>query len=75
MMRLLTIAQLAEMSGKPKSRNWIYQKVKSGEIPAIKVGRTYKVPELEWNKWIYSKLGKKLEPEWYKQITEGLSEE
>jgi excisionase family DNA binding protein len=39
---LLSIPQVCQELGMGKS--WVYRKIKNGEIPSIKLGRTIKVP-------------------------------
>ncbi len=58
----LTIPQLAEVLG--ISRIAVYRKVKKGQIKAVKIGRTYAVPQ----KQIAAILGKTLRQQDKKEI-------
>lgn len=58
----LTIPQLAELLG--ISRIAVYKKVKSGQIKAIRIGRTYAISK----KVISDILGKELTPQSKKKI-------
>ena len=58
----LTIPQLAELLG--ISRIAVYKKVKSGQIKAIRIGRTYAISK----KVISHILGKELTPQLKKKI-------
>jgi excisionase family DNA binding protein len=47
-LRLLTVAEVAEMTR--LSRMTIYRLVNSGRLPALKIGRTVRIPEQAvWN--------------------------
>jgi excisionase family DNA binding protein len=52
----VTIPQLAKILG--VSRITIYNKVKKGEIEAIRIGRIYAIPK----KYVYEILGESLSP-------------
>jgi len=58
----LTIPQLAKILG--MSRIAVYKKVKKGQIKAVKIGRTYAIPQ----KQVLTILGKALAEEDKKQI-------
>jgi excisionase family DNA binding protein len=58
----LTIPELAKILG--MSRIAVFKKVKSGEIPAIRVGRNYAIPK----KFINNILGRPLSDEEKAQI-------
>ncbi len=58
----MTIPQLAELLG--ISRIAVYKKVKSGQINATRIGRTYAIS----NKVISDILGKELTPQMKKKI-------
>jgi excisionase family DNA binding protein len=58
----LTIPQLAELLG--ISRIAVYKKVKSGQIKAVRIGRTYAISK----KVISNILGKELTPQLKKKI-------
>lgn len=55
--RLLTINEVAKLfSLNPMT---IYRKARSGDIPAIKFGKSWRIPEDELATWIKSKTGNK----------------
>jgi excisionase family DNA binding protein len=58
----ITIPQLAELLG--LSRIAIYKRVKKGQIPAVKIGKTYVITD----KTVASILGKKVTEKGKKQI-------
>lgn len=58
----LTIPQLAELLG--ISRIAVYKKVKSGQIKAVRIGRTYAISK----KVLSNILGKELTPQLKKKI-------
>jgi len=60
--KFITIPQLAKFLG--LSRIAVYNKVKKGEIEAIKIGRNYAIP----NKYIDDIIGKKLSAKRKKEI-------
>ncbi|HEW79902.1 MAG TPA: DNA-binding protein [Phycisphaerales bacterium] len=62
----VTIPQLAKMLG--LSRVAVYRKVKKGQIKAIRIGRTYAIPQ----KHIAAILGKTLREEDKKQIDDAV---
>jgi excisionase family DNA binding protein len=63
----VTIPQLAKILG--VSRITIYNKVKNGEIEAIRVGRVYAIPK----KYVTDILGKTLSEETRKKIDKAVS--
>ena len=60
--KYITIPELAKLLG--VSRIAIYNRVKKGQIPARKIGRTYVITD----KTVADILGKKVTPEWKKRI-------
>ena len=62
----LTIPQLAELLG--ISRIAVYKKVKSGQIKAVRIGRTYAISK----KVISNILGKELTPQLKKKIDKAI---
>src|SRR5918993_4333769 len=52
-MQLLSIPQLCQELGMGKS--WIYRRLRSGEIPSIRLGRTLKVRRDELEEYLQSK--------------------
>lgn len=56
-MKYITIPQLAKMLG--LSRVTVYRKVKSGEIPATKVGHTYVISNAEISEILGEELSEK----------------
>ncbi len=48
--RVLTVKQVSEELG--VSRNLIYRQVKSGVIPAVKVGDRYLIPVVAFERWL-----------------------
>lgn len=63
----VTIPQLAKVLG--VSRITVYNKVKNGEIEAIRIGRIYAIPK----KYVSAILGKTLSPKIKKLIDEAVS--
>ena len=63
----VTIPQLAKILG--VSRITIYNKVKNGEIEAIRIGRIYAIPK----KYVSEILGETLNPKTKKLIDEAVS--
>jgi len=61
--KYITIPELAKLLG--VSRIAIYNRVKKGQIPAVKIGRTYAITD----KTIASILGKKVTEKGKKQIS------
>ena len=61
--KFITIPELAKMLG--VSRITIYNRVKKGQIPAIKIGRTYVITD----KTIANILGKRVTEKGKKQIS------
>lgn len=64
--KYITIPMLAELLG--VSRIAIYKRVKKGEIPAIKIGRTYVITDQTVSKI----LGTKITPKGKKRIDDAL---
>jgi excisionase family DNA binding protein len=62
----VTIPQLAKILG--VSRITIYNKVKNGEIEAIRIGRIYAIPK----KYVTEILGKRLSAKTKKMITQAV---
>jgi len=44
-LELLSIAEVCQELGMGKS--WVYKKIRSGDIPSVKLGRTIKVPRTD----------------------------
>ena len=65
-MQYITIPQLAKMLG--VSRVTVYRKVKSGKIPATKIGHTYVISDEEMDKI----LGNQLSEDAKKQIDDAV---
>lgn len=53
--RFLTVAEVAEMAR--VSRMTVYRMVHSGELPAIRVGKSYRVPQAAVEKMFSEGLG------------------
>lgn len=64
--KYISIPQLAKLLG--ISRIAVYQKVKSGQIKALKIGRNYAIPM----KYVTQILGSELNEEGKKQIERGV---
>ncbi|HIZ36939.1 MAG TPA: helix-turn-helix domain-containing protein [Candidatus Ruania gallistercoris] len=52
--RFLTVAEVAEMAR--VSRMTVYRMVHSGELPAIRVGKSYRVPQAAVEKMLSDEL-------------------
>ena len=48
--KLLRVGDIAEAMGVSRSR--VYQLVETGQIPAIRLGRSLFVPEEAWERWL-----------------------
>ena len=48
--RFLTVAEVADMMR--VSRMTVYRLVHSGELPAVRVGRSFRVPEKDVNEYL-----------------------
>ena len=46
--RMLTVADIAEHLGLCKMT--IYRRIKAGDIPAVRIGRSYRIVETEFHK-------------------------
>jgi excisionase family DNA binding protein len=64
--KYITIPQLAKILG--ISRIAVYKKVKKGQIKAVKIGRSYAIPQ----KYITNILGKELNEKDKKEIDEAV---
>lgn len=64
--KYITIPQLAKILG--ISRIAVYKKVKKGQIEAVKIGRSYAIPQ----KYITNILGKELNEKDKKEIDEAI---
>jgi excisionase family DNA binding protein len=51
--RLLTVAQVSYELGVTSNR--VYQLIAAGEIPAVRLGRSVRVPRESWEKWLMEK--------------------
>jgi excisionase family DNA binding protein len=53
--RFLTVAEVAEMMR--VSKMTVYRLVHSGEMPAVRFGRSYRVPESAVEKYLHGAIG------------------
>ena len=60
--RFLTVAEVAELMR--VSKMTVYRMVHSGELPAVRMGRSFRVPELAVDKLISEGLG----DEWGQEV-------
>ncbi|MPV38242.1 helix-turn-helix domain-containing protein [Georgenia subflava] len=60
--RFLTVAEVAELMR--VSKMTVYRMVHSGELPAVRMGRSFRVPELAVEKLISEGLGE----EWGQEV-------
>lgn len=51
-MRFLTVNEVAEMMR--VSTMTVYRMVHSGEVPAIRFGRSFRIPESAVEQWLYA---------------------
>ncbi|UFU02508.1 helix-turn-helix domain-containing protein [Ruania suaedae] len=58
--RFLTVAEVAEMAR--VSRMTVYRMVHSGELPAIRVGKSYRVPQAAAEEMLSGSLGEWNDP-------------
>jgi excisionase family DNA binding protein len=49
-LELLSISEVCQELGMGKS--WVYKKIKSGDIPSVKLGRTIKVPRRDLEEYL-----------------------
>jgi excisionase family DNA binding protein len=65
--QLLSIDELCEVLG--MGRSWIYRRLKSGEIPSVKLGRSIKVKRQDLEEYLESRRYRPAEQE--QQLEEG----
>ena len=51
-------ADIAPLLGVTTGR--IYQLIAAGEIPAVRLGRAWRVPRAAWDEWLQEKVGEAL---------------
>ena len=57
-MRFLTVGEVAEMMR--VSTMTVYRMVHSGEVPAIRFGRSFRIPESAVGQWMHGSSGENL---------------
>lgn len=57
---LLTVEEAAKLTSLGRSRT--YALVASGAIPSIKIGRSIRIPRLEFEAWVHDQIDRQLTP-------------
>ena len=53
-LRLLSVAEVGELLG--MGRSWVYQQIRSGDIPSVQVGGSVKVRQKDLEQYIHEHL-------------------